>query len=229
MTTLAPTHINIRLNDVLKAQGKRKNSPSLFIEETRNCIAVAEKRISPLIVYEFVRVSAMEDRRIRLVSENGSRECTLDPGPHQDLFRPAEMAMVSIHTIGSRLDESVHSLNKNKDLLSGYLLDCAGLVALSETGKQAHTIAETKAAALGWGVSPSLSPGSLEGWELGDQEPLFSMLDTENSGIGLTESGILTPFKSVSTFIGLGPGYASKKVGSVCHICRLRKTCWRRQ
>ena len=33
----------------------------------------------------------------------------------------------------------------------------------------------------------------------------------------------------VSMVIGLGPGYESHEVGSVCHYCVLRDTCWRRR
>ena len=47
--------------------------------------------------------------------------------------------------------------------------------------------------------------------------------------MSLTGSGMLTPVKSATALIGLGPGYESKTVGKVCEFCDLKDTCWTRR
>ncbi len=90
-------------------------------------------------------------------------------------------------------------------------------------------LAEETAAGLGWGVSPSLSPGSLVGWSQRGQRDLCALLQLDDIGVRLNEYCVLEPHKSASGLIGLGPGYESARVGSVCKYCALQKTCWRRR
>ncbi len=81
----------------------------------------------------------------------------------------------------------------------------------------------------GWGVSPSLSPGSLVGWPLRGQRELCALLPLADIGVRLNEYCVLEPHKSVSMVIGLGPEYESHEVGSVCDYCALKDSCWRRR
>ena len=43
------------------------------------------------------------------------------------------------------------------------------------------------------------------------------------------EKCILERHKSASVVIGMGPGFGSHEVGSVCVYCSLRDSCWRRK
>jgi hypothetical protein len=113
--------------------------------------------------------------------------------------------------------------------MMSYLLDSAGVVALGAAGEALRCIAEDAAEELGWGVSPSLSPGSLVGWPLRGQHDLCGLLPLEQIGVRLTNHAVLEPHKSASGLVGLGPDYESTRVGSVCKYCALQKTCWRRR
>ena len=113
--------------------------------------------------------------------------------------------------------------------MAAYMLDSAGVVALGAVGEALRCLVEDTAAELGWGVSPSLSPGSLVGWALRDQQALCSLLPLEDIGVHLTRRCVLQPQKSASGLVGLGPGYDTARVGSVCKYCALQKTCWRRR
>jgi hypothetical protein len=78
-------------------------------------------------------------------------------------------------------------------------------------------------------VSAALSPGSLVGWPLAGQRELCALLPLTDIGVRLNAHCVLEPHKSASVVIGLGPGYASHEVGSVCRYCSLADTCWRRR
>ena len=100
--------------------------------------------------------------------------------------------------------------------------------AVTKTIEQGEKLEET-AADMGWGVSPSLSPGSLVGWSLRGQRELCGLLPLESIGVELNTHCVLEPHKSTSGIIGLGPGYETNKVGSACKYCALQNTCWRRR
>jgi hypothetical protein len=147
----------------------------------------------------------------------------------------ARIALISVGTIGDDLDAAVQALAKNGDMLGAYFLDSAGVVALSEVGRAVRETAEAEAGRREWGVSPSLGPGTLAGWPLTGQKELWDFLNADPAtgpaalGISLSQSGVLKPHKSATGLIGLGPGYRTRKVGSVCGFCQLRDTCWRRR
>ncbi len=103
------------------------------------------------------------------------------------------------------------------------------MVALGAVGEAMRCLAEEAAAERGWGVSPSLSPGSLVGWPLRGQRELCALLPLDEIGVRLNSHCVLEPHKSVSALIGLGPDYESGHVGSVCKYCALQDTCWRRR
>lgn len=187
--------------------------------------------IRPAAALAWVRVDAVEGEGVAVSAENvgGKKSAFLELGPHADLMASASIALVSVGTIGDDLDSAVAALNQKGDLLAAYLLDSAGVVALAEVGRAVRELAETTAAGFDWGVGPSLGPGTLAGWPLTGQRQLWDFLDGDTVGILLSDSGVLKPHKSATGLIGLGAGYDSRRVGSVCGFCQLRDTCWRRR
>jgi hypothetical protein len=141
----------------------------------------------------------------------------------------AQGVLAGVGTIGPALEARVHELQAAGESLQSYLLDSAGVVALGAVGEALRCLAEEMAGQRGWGVSPALSPGSLVGWPLKGQKEVCASLPLADIGVRLNAHYVLEPHKSFSAVIGLGPGYESTKVGSVCKFCALRKTCWRRR
>jgi hypothetical protein len=150
-------------------------------------------------------------------------------GRKAHLLADAERVLISVCTIGPALEQHVHELNTAREGLRAYMLDSAGVVALGAVGEAVRCLAEETAAEQGWGVSPSLSPGSLVGWNLRGQRELCALLPMGSVGVRLNSHYVLEPHKSTSAVIGLGPGYDTTQVGSVCKYCALAKTCWRRR
>lgn len=222
--------IKIRLSEVLAFQNREDAGTEVGLKAiTEKCIALALSLITPVIVYDYFPV-ALDASAGRLLLEGGNPSpVSLTLGPHIHLLEQAEQVLVAVHSIGSALDAEISRLSRENNLLEAYLLDCAGLVALTEVGESLHQMVERKAAAWGWGVGPSLSPGSLEGWDLRDQKNLCSVLDIASAGLFLNDSCLLLPLKSASTLLGLGREMTAKKVGSICQCCNHRQACWRRK
>ena len=229
MPILSDIRIKINAEDVLMAMNNgRKPNPRL-IDETVKAIETAEKLWQPRAVYEEFTIIGIEGEEILLGTRCAGNITRIKIGPHIDLMEMAESAMISVVTVGSELDRHVTELNQSNHLLEAYLLDSVGVVALSEVDKAVRREAEEKARTRNWGVSDRLGPGSLMGWALTGQRVMSSLVDIEKIDLVINESCVLIPFKSASSLVGMGPGYPSKKVGSICRFCVHADTCWRKK
>ena len=225
------TDIDIQLTEgeMSRCQAPGREVSRQMMESFEKAVATALSCCVPLIVYEFARFERMPNEKVRVHPHGQDRHFELNMGAQAGFLDGAEILMIVAHTIGPDLDVRVKQYNETGLRLESYLLDFAGLSALNKVGRHGQKIAETKAKQKGWGVSASLSPGSVDGWDILDQKILHGLLGLDRYGISLTESGMLVPFKTVISVIGIGPGYKSKKVGSVCTLCSLRDTCLQRR
>jgi hypothetical protein len=221
--------ISLTAEEVIAAQGRRQIRPEL-LRDAEEAIALGGTLWQPQAVYDWFDVPGVEGQQVRVrVPDQGNGEVILRVGPKADLLNSAERILTSVATIGPALEEHVSELNASGEILKAYLLDCAGVVALGAVGEAVRCLAEEAAADREWGVSPSLSPGSLVGWTLRGQQELCGLLPLDSIGVRLNSHSVLEPHKSASGLIGLGPGYETTEVGSVCRYCALQKTCWRRR
>ena len=141
----------------------------------------------------------------------------------------AARALVAVGTLGPALEERAGALQRQGEPVLSYLLDSAGVLALGAIGEALRCLAEETAAQAGWGLGAALAPGSLVGWALEGQRALCGLLPLDQVGVRLSDYCVLEPHKSFSVLIGLGPGYDARHVGSVCKLCALQDTCWRRR
>jgi hypothetical protein len=191
--------------------------------------ALGRTLVQPAAVVGDFEVRGIDGERIDLsrASADGAKSLTI--GAHVELLVPARRVIAAVATIGPALERRVSELSAEGETLLAYMLDCFGVMALGAVGEALRRLAEQRATELGWGVSPALSPGSLEGWPVEGQRELCALLPLEEIGVRLTHLYVLEPHKSVSMIIGLGPGYESKHVGSLCRFCSLAETCWTRR
>jgi hypothetical protein len=227
MPSLKDIPISLRAEEIIAAPKGRRVNPSL-LREAAEAIALGQTLWRPLAVYDWFGVQAVEGEQVFLSKSSGT-EAVLHVGPKADLLAAAEKVLVSVITIGPELEHRVHELQAEGQTMLSYLLDSAGVVALGAAGEALRCLAEETAAELGWGVSPALSPGSLVGWSLWGQRELCALLPLNEIDVHLNRHHVLEPHKSASGLIGLGRGYETERVGSVCKYCALQKTCWRRR
>ena len=216
--------IDVTIDEVLQALPG--NRPLEKIKPPLEQSLIAARKIwHPRVVSRWLDVKKITPETITLESTEDKRVVTLKTGFSTRFLAKAEKVLVAAYTLGGELEEYCASLSAKGDFLGAYLTDVIGLVVLDKAGEKIRSLAEDRAETLCWGVSPVLSPGSVHGWELDDQPALCSFLPLETIGVKVNESAILTPFKSISCLIGLGPDYESKLVGSTCDICSKRETC----
>lgn len=215
--------LEISLDELLRVSGDAASQPAIRAA-AEWAIARALELAEPAGVYRWVPVSHLEGSA--LVLEGGH---TLHIGEKADLLRPAREVLVFAETIGPRLEEAVRACFRESRALEGYLLDCAGVLALACAGDYFRRMAEEEAAQRGWGVSLFTAPGSLVGWPLHGQKELCALLDLGSIGVTLSPSHVLQPGKSASGLIGIGPGFRARRVGSPCRFCQIADTCWRRR
>jgi hypothetical protein len=201
-----------------------------LIQDAEEAIAVGQTLWQPRAVYDWFDVRGIEGETLHLAARDGTgREATLHIGPKADLLAAAERVLASVSTIGPALEQRVHELGAAREGMKSYMLDTVGVLAVGAVGTAIRHMAEESAAQLGWGLSPSLAPGSLVGWSVRGQRELCSLLPLDSISVQLNSQCVLMPQKSASGLIGLGPGYGSTHVGSVCKYCAISDTCWRRR
>jgi len=233
MRILEDISISLTPEYVLEEQCRRRGEAVRpWMEDVvKEALEVGQTLFAPAAIYDEFPVHDVADGQVYL-GTHGSDDpawARLIVGPKADLVAPADRVMVSVLTIGPSLERRVHELQATGENLLAYMLDAVGVLALGAVGESLRCMAEERAAELGWGVSPALSPGSLVGWSLSGQRELVALLPIEKIGVQLNDYCVLMPHKSASVLIGLGPGYESNHVGSVCRYCALADSCWRRR
>jgi hypothetical protein len=198
------------------------------MDAAQEAVAMSQDLTAPQALYAEFPVRDVRGERVLLAAgDKGGGRLTV--GPKVDLLAPARWVMVAVYTIGPALERRVHELHSAGDGLLAFMLDSVGVLALGNLGQRLRERAEERATEMGWGVSPALSPGSLVGWPVQGQREVCALLPLAEIGVRLNEHCVLEPHKSVSMVIGLGPGYDTTHVGSVCRYCCLADRCWRRQ
>ena len=62
------------------------------------------------------------------------------------------------------------------------------------------------------------------GWSVEEGQPqIFSLLDSSQVEVRLTDSAIMLPLKSLSLVLGMGPGL--NRQGTTCDFCAMREVC----
>jgi hypothetical protein len=228
MPILRDIAITTSADELLAEQGRNEQQSGL-IAAAQEAIALGQTLFAPAAVYDDFEVRGVAGERATLAPllPCSSASLALTVGPKADLLAPAQRLLVVVYTIGPALEARVGDLARAGEPLLSYLLDCAGVTALGVVGGRVRRLAKELAVERGWGVSPALSPGALVGWTLQGQQELCSLLPIAEIGVRLNEYCVLEPHKSVSVVIGMGPGFESHDVESVCCYCSLRDSCWR--
>lgn len=149
----------------------------------------------------------------------------LNFGESFQFIRQAEYVMVALYTVGDKFDDLSKQAASQGHVLTSYLIDLIGLIALDKVCDAVKQTAEKTARERGWGVSPYLSPGSLPGWNLSEQSKLCTLLPMETIHVSINANAVLSPLKSACVFIGMGPVLSRATVGSPCELCSNRGKC----
>lgn len=179
----------------------------------------AVKLIKPVAYVGFFPVKGFYKRRLEL--ENG---LTLTGGFVSHILGEAQEIAVLVCTIGQALEEHAKECFDKGQPARGYILDGLGTVALGNLAEDARRNIEVQVNQRGLQTSMPISPGHAD-WALSEQQVLFQMVPTRDTGVILNSSFLMQPRKSITMVVGLGKKMITHAEGSQCEYCALAKTC----
>ncbi len=153
---------------------------------------------------------------------------TLSTGKKTSAYmKGADKICLFVTTIGGFLEKESSRLMDGGDHIRGYLLDRIGSFAVESAAEKFEEDLRDNNAAKGRSVSNRFSPGYCE-WPTKEQKKLDKIVGFKKAGIRLTSSQMMTPKKSVSGIIGIGPANVFSKKRSQCSICDKKDCSYRR-
>ena len=141
-------------------------------------------------------------------------------------LRGSERYAFFVATAGVAFEEYQQKLMAAGDMVKVFIADAVGSVIAEKAADCMEQGLETLLEPLGWKHTNRFSPGYC-GWDVSGQQQLFKMFpDGKPCGVTLSASSLMTPIKSVSGVIGLGPKV--RKLEYSCGLCGLTQ-CYKRK
>ncbi len=206
---------------VLRGQGA---DPAVVRGRSQALVAIAEQALAearpllaPAVLYRIVEVEGLRHERLTLAG--GAR---LNGSLVAEHLGAAQHVAVALCTVGAALEDRASAVMEEDPSL-GLALDGCGSSAAEALANSACHFFETLAAEAGEKATIPLSPGMI-GWpvEIGQPE-LLTLVDADEIGVRVFDSGMMHPRKSVSFVVGIGEAVSSG--GRTCDYCNLRETC----
>jgi hypothetical protein len=174
------------------------------LAQAERLIEAALAMVSPRAAYQ---VSYIDEKQDEAVVIGGRRFQSRVLRKNLD---PVSRVFPAVVTLGGSLEQKA---DRTEDMLDKYYLDAIGNIALAEARVHliGHLCARFGLEKLSW-----MSPGSLPDWPIGEQQPLFGLLDGVEAAIGvrLTDSMLMLPRKTVS-----GIFFPSETTFFSCRLC----------
>ena len=206
---------------VLRGQGAdpaiiRERSPRLLQTATK-ALEAGRSLLLPQVAVSYHEVKSIGHERITL-TDGGS----LSGAMVAHHLGPAQKIIILVCTVGTALDDLIAKVT-NQDMVYALALDGVGSAAVEALANEACRLLEVEAAQDGFQTSIPLSPGMI-GWSVDQGQPqIFTLIDGAEIGVTLDDFFIMTPRKSLSMVLGIGPDMGYQ--GKVCDFCAMRDTC----
>ena len=223
---LPEVKINITIDDVVeKMQTGGGGSSAEILKTAQNALDKIKDIWNPAAGYAWFEFSFDSGSALGRIAKDTTTFLDVNLGHSSKFLINADQVLVSVYTAGQELEKEYNKVSREGDMLTAFILDIIGRIVLEKTGAIIRQVVQKKANEFGWGVSPFLSPGSVNGWKLEAQKTLCTLLPLEDINVQIREDGILMPFKSISCLIGIGPEYKEANVGNTCQVCSQKDNC----
>jgi hypothetical protein len=222
MSIVRDVKIDITIDDLLRVHGAGNAAGRInrrALEIYGQVLDEAVKLIKPVLLYEAVNVAGVDDGRLTLESGHSFEVRIM-----AKLMRTARQVYFLCCTIGPALEQRVAEYQREGAPAKAYVLDSVGSLAVDLLAQAGCRLVDDFAESEGLSTSVALSPG-YAGWPLTDQRILFQIMEASEIGVSLNRSCIMSPLKSTTLAVGMGPGLGGKSKGTSCDYCALKKTC----
>jgi len=211
-------------DEVLRFQGYKKGVDvpdaavlALFDE----ALALGESLMEPRVVYRANRVTGQGPDLI----EAGEERLTIPEIGR--LWGPLESVGAGVCTVGSAIEDRVRELWDRRELPLAVMLDSVGSAAVESLAEYANDLLCQAALDAGTRVTNRISPG-YAGWDTGEQAALFHLCPGDPIGVALNDSFVMTPGKSISFLVGVGPEARVDHYFTQCRRCWMADCAYRR-
>ena len=188
-------------------------------------LSKAKQLWNPKALYQWLDIGRITGTRAEVIIPGTGESLSLDLGISIKFLKYSRKVLASVYTAGEKLEAETAKASSNGDLLLAYIYDLIGLIVLDKVSKTIKNLCEKKARSLGWGTGPFLSPGSVHGWDIAEQKKICSIFPLGKINVKLLDTSVLSPFKTISCLIALGPEYETSKVGTTCLVCSKKNEC----
>ncbi|HSE06026.1 MAG TPA: vitamin B12 dependent-methionine synthase activation domain-containing protein [Methylomirabilota bacterium] len=211
-------------DEVLRFQGYKKDvdvpGPDVLaiFEEA---LALGRRLMTPRVVY-------------RAVAVGGGAADRLDAGGERlhipqiaRIWGPVEAVGAGIGTVGGAIEARVRELFDAREFPLAVMLDSVGSAAVESLAEYANDLLCQAGLVAGTRVTNRISPG-YAGWDTAEQAALFRLCPGEPIGVRLNEACFMTPGKSISWLVGIGPAARVDHYFTQCRRCWMRDCAYRR-
>ncbi len=216
--------LRVDRDEVLRFQGYKKGVDipdaavlSLFDE----ALALGESLIEPRVVYRGSRVTRQGPD---VIETAGQRLHIPEIGR---LWGSLETVGVGICTVGTAIEARVRELWDRRELPLAVMLDSVGSAAVESLAEYANDLLCQAAIPAGLKVTNRVSPG-YAGWDTVEQAALFRVCHGGPIGVTLNDSCVMTPGKSISFLVGVGPEARVDHYFTQCRRCWMPDCAYRR-
>lgn len=207
------------LKEIYRGMGYGDAEPD---EGIRRYVAEMLGRIAgvcdPCFGYEIMPVERIGRRDISVGGRTIVTGSVITP-----FFRKAEYVALFVATAGCRFDGWLHALKADGDIMEEFVADAIGSEIAEATARKMSAQLAGRMAENGMKIGNSYSPGYC-GWHVDQQQELFALLPPDPCGVSLSASSLMSPIKSVSGLIAIGPEVEMTPYG--CALCG-RADCYK--
>jgi len=200
------------------------NIPRSTCTKIEKMEAVFDELIEPSLYHQNMGVDSVKKGAVHL-----------DQGPEfkspklSKTLKGCEEIVCYIVTLGDGIEDEINRLMDEKHLAEAYILDAMASVAVDNMVSTFHRRMKNKYENQEKQVTLCFSPGYCD-WPITDQKKLFSMFDSNELDVELTDSCFMQPRKSISGVFGITAYNSNPSTQSYnpCLECN-RKNCSERR
>ena len=216
--------LRIDRDEVLRFQGYKRGVDvptedvlALFDE----ALALGQRLMRPHVTYRAVPV---ERQSMDLVEVEGER---LHIPAIGRLWGTLDAVGAAVCTIGAAVETRVRALFEERELPLAVMLDSVGSAAVESLAEAANDLLCQRALGESLRVTNRISPG-YAGWDTSEQRALWRLCTGEPIGVTLNEACFMTPVKSITFLVGIGPEARVDHYFTQCRRCWMPDCAYRR-
>jgi cobalamin-dependent methionine synthase I len=216
--------VRIDRHEVLRYQGykTRADVPTAEVRALlEEAVRLGEQLMSPRCVYRAVPVGAQADDLIEAEDERLHI-------PHiRRLWGRLTAVAAGVCTVGDGIAQRVDALFEARELPLAVMLDSVGSAAVESLTEYVNDLLCQAALPASLKVTNRISPG-YAGWNTAEQVALFRLCPGEPIGVALNDACFMTPVKTISFLVGVGPEARVDHYFTQCRRCWMADCAYRR-